>query len=499
MWPAKVGTSVEAFRDSVREVFRHRVDVDRMGTSRGMPPFVLREALSTDPLALFIPKEHGGAGAPTSAALALLDAAAYESLALSTILAINGLLFLHPVAKYGQEQVKGPVFRRFLEDKALGGLMLTEPGAGSDLTNMQATYRETSDGYHLAGVKHWAGLTGWADFWLLAARRKAGDGSPSGAPEFFLCDIARPGQQIVVEESFNNLGLYMIPYGRNLIDVTVPTHNRLSGGVSGLRVLLDVLYRSRLHFPAIAAGFVRRVLDEAIKHCDERHVGGASLSSYDQVKNRVARLQAAFTACSAMCIHATAHGGLERDLSKDGTVPNALKAVCTDLMHESAQSLLQLVGAKGYRLDHFAGRAVVDSRPFQILEGSNDILYDQVGESVILRMAKSGESNLLRHLRSYSLTSRASEYFKSALDVRVDAQMAQRKTVALGQAVSRLITMDLVLGLGDRGFRRDLVDGCIQVFRHDVEGLLVSYRTTDLPVPVADYGDGPSWIKVLGE
>ena len=55
-------------------------------------------------------------------------------------------------------------------------------------------------------------------------------------------------------------------------------------------------------------------------------------------------------------------------------------------MHESAQSLLQLIGAKGYKLNHIAGRLVVDSRPFQIFEGSNDILYHQITESVLKMM-----------------------------------------------------------------------------------------------------------------
>ena len=301
----------------------------------------------------------------------------------------------------------------------------------------------------------------------------------------------------MVEERFPNLGLYMIPYGLCRIDVTVPKENRLKRTSTGLRLLLDLLHRNRVHFPGVAAGFLRRLADEAIAHCQQRHVGGSSLFGFDQVKSRIARIQAGFTACSAMCAYAHSHGGVELDLSRDGTIPNSIKTVSTDLMHEASHSLLQLVGAKGYRLDHFAGQAFVDSRPYQIFEGSNDILYHQLGDGVTVRMLRRGENNLLEHLRAYGPTSRACEYFRAALDVTLGDELEQRKAVTLGRIVSRIITMDLTLTLGERGFRKDLVESCLQVFREDVDQLLASYRSPDRPLPVVDYQDGSSWLRCV--
>jgi alkylation response protein AidB-like acyl-CoA dehydrogenase len=485
---------LSGFRDTLAMLFHSRFDIDGSGEQRGMPPFVLREILASDPLALFIPKEHGGAGLPPSATIAMLEAAAYESLPVSLLLGISGLMFLHPLGKYGEESIKGPIFSSFLRDKTLGGLMVTEPGHGSDALNMKTSYAETPGGYHLTGSKHWGGLTGWADFWLLAARPRGDDGEASGGLDFFVCEVERPGQKIVIEERFQNLGLYMIPYGLNRIDVTVPRENRLKRASTGLRMLLDMLHRNRIHFPGVAAGFLRRVTDEAIAHCRERHVTGASLLSFDQVKSRIARIQAGFTACSAMCVYAGAHGGVELDLSRDGTIPNTIKTVSTDLMHEASHSLMQLLGAKSYRLDHFAGRAFVDSRAYQIFEGSNDILYHQLGEGVVVRMLRQGEPNLLKHLRAYGPTSRACEYFKAALDVQLGDELEQRKAVTLGRIVSRIITMDLTITMGERGFRKDLVESCLQVFREDVDQLLASYRGTVMPLPVLDYEEGSSWL-----
>mgnify|MGYP006201935277 CR=1 FL=1 len=103
-------------------------------------------------------------------------------------------------------------------------------------------------------------------------------------------------------------------------------------------------------------------LDEAIDHCRTRHVGGAPLTSYDQVQSRLVKMQSAYTVCSAMCAYSSEHASLENDLSRNSIEANSIKSVLTDMMQDASQSLLQLVGAKGYRLDHIAGRGTVDSR-----------------------------------------------------------------------------------------------------------------------------------------
>ena len=145
---------------------------------------------------------------------------------------------------------------------------------GSDALNMQTSFTEKNGNYHIKGKKHWAGLTGWADFWLLTARQKTPSGDLKRDIDFFVADMNAPGQQIKVEEFFDNLGLYMIPYGRNHIDVSVPGIHKLQPHTTGVKMMLDLLHRSRMQFPGLGMGFIQRMLDEAITHCKQRFVGG---------------------------------------------------------------------------------------------------------------------------------------------------------------------------------------------------------------------------------
>jgi len=492
-------TYLNEFREKLHHVFHVRADFDQLSTERGLPPFMMREMQSHTPLSTFIDEEYGGRGGHVHECQAVLAAASYESLALSLILGINGALFLQPLTKYGNDAVKGPVFDRFIQEKNMGGLMITEPDYGSDALHMETSYRQQEDGsYRVQGTKHWGGLTGWADFWLITAREADADGNLGRDISFFVADQNQAEQVVEVEETYSNLGLYMIPYGRNNVDIRVPETHKLEPHSIGIKMMLDTLHRSRIEFPGMGMGFLKRLLDEAIAHCRERYVGSKALIEYDQVQRRISHIQAAFTACSAMCLNTSEVAGLENDLS-NATIPaNSTKAVVTDLMQDAAQSLLQLTGGAGYNLDHVAGRATVDSRPFQIFEGSNDILYQQIAEGVLKKMRSKKEKNLYRFLDDFDLTSRAADYFSDALSFEADLTgISQRNMVDLGRILGRVVIMEMVVELGDRGFRSDLISNCLQVLREDVKTLLTRYRDTDAPDVVADYEDGGAWLDFV--
>lgn len=488
---------LDRYRATLQDVFHSRGNMELFSQKRELPPYVLRDIRSCDPLSVFIPTEFGGRGGHVKEAQAILAASSYESLALSLAIGINGALFIQPVSKYADESVKGDIFRRILGEKHMGGLMITEPDYGSDALSMRTSFTKVDDAFHIRGVKHWAGLTGWADFWLLTARKRDENGQLDRDIDFFICDVTRPDQRIVVEEFYQNLGLYMIPYGRNRVDVRVPIEARLQPKSTGIMMMLDLLHRSRTQFPGMGMGFLQRILDEGIDHAKKRLVGGASLFSYDQVQERLSRLQASFTICSAMCAFASENAQLDRNMARDNVSANSIKSVVTDLMQDAAQSLMQLEGAKGYRMESIAGRSLVDSRPFQIFEGSNDILYQQISEGVLKLMRKVRQPNLLEYLRSYDLTARVADRFKDTLDFSVDLQMPQRKMVDLGRAIGRVVSMEIVAELGERGFRSDLVQSALDTLKREVDMIATDFRLAPVSNVVDDYEDQSNWLDYL--
>jgi len=484
---------LDDFKASMKRAFHGEQTIDEFCSTRGIPDAVLTELMSTNPLALTIPRQFGGFGGTVKQNIAFISAASYESLALALTLGINNALFIQPFSKYGQDSAKPAVFDRFLNNACMGGLMITEPDFGSDALNMQTSVTQKDGKYHVQGKKHWQGLTGMADFWLLTARNKSQSGVLQRDIEMFVCDVKAPNQRVVVDEYFENLGLYQIPYGLNHLDVLLPENQRLIPETSGVKMLQDLLHRSRFQFPAMGLGFIKRMLDEAITHTKSRLISNKSLFTYDQVQSRLSRMQANFTICSAFCVKSGQVADIENDLSPLGFEANVIKSLTTDMMQESAQFLLQLVGGKGYKLNHIAGRAVVDSRPFQIFEGSNDILFHQIADAVLKMMKTAKESDLYQFLKT--LTPRIADRVHDLVSFEFDPQLSQRKLVEFGQLMSRIFSMELVSEMEERGFRKDLIDNALILLRQDVSMILNTFRFDNKTLVVEGYESDSYWFN----
>ena len=486
---------IQSFEKTLKSAFHEIADIDKLSLERGIPPSVLTKIMNEIPLSVSIPETYGGRGAIVKECLGVLSAASYESLPLSLTFGINIALFLEPVAKYGNEEVKAGIFKRFIEEQQMGGLMITEPDYGSDALNMQTFNTKKDDDYYIKGTKHWQGLTGMADYWLITSRAKNDNGILGRDIDFFICDVTQKNQKVIVEELFDNLGLYMIPYGRNILDLQIPERFKLQPESTGIKMMLDILHRSRMQFPGMAMGFINRMLDEALNHCKNRIVGGKNLLALDQVQYQISRIQSAYTICSAMCFTSSSKSGIDKNLSLENIEANSMKTVVTDLMQECAQTVTQLFGAQGFRISNIAGRGIVDSRPFQIFEGSNEMLYSQISEAIIKMMKRKKEFNLFKFLEDFDLTSKSAGYFKKEINFTIDINLPQRKLVDLGKAIGRIVSAGFVLDMNENGFRKDLIDNCITTLQQDISILINSFSFNNEIKSIEDYREGSSWLE----
>lgn len=488
---------LEQFRARLYDLFNNESNINELSISRGLPDSVWKGILEMSPLSVSIPEYFGGRGTNVKECLGILSAASYESLPLSLTFGINIALFLEPISKYGNEAIQGKIFKRFLENQAMGGLMITEPDFGSDALNMRTEYSLVGDEYKIKGQKHWQGLTGLADFWIVAARKKLTDNNLSRDVEFFVTDNSIPEQKIQVENYFNNLGLYMIPYGLNTIDISVPENQKLEQKTTGIKMMLDILHRSRMQFPGMGMGFIQRMLDEAISHCTQRKVAGQMLSELDSVRYQLSRIQSSYTLCSGMCARSASISGIEFDLSGQSLEANSMKALVTDLMQEAAQICVQLSGSSGYKIDHIAGRGIVDSRPFQIFEGSNEMLYTQIAEIITKQMKKIKEPSIYEFLKNAEYCKDIVSQFKPILDFNITTGLAQRQLVVLGKVLARFICLQYAANMVSKGYRQDLYDNCAKHVEMDVKKLLSDFCEYNNAEPIIHYQEQSSWSQFI--
>ena len=121
---------------------------------------------------IFIPRDNGGIYQRYSDCLTMISTVAYHSLDLSLMLGISSSLFLLPVGRYANPDARGRVLADFQKRRLLAGMMMTEPEFGTNIMGITTNFRSEGSGYRLRGMKHWAGLSGMAEYWLVSARKE---------------------------------------------------------------------------------------------------------------------------------------------------------------------------------------------------------------------------------------------------------------------------------------------------------------------------------------
>lgn len=354
----------------------------------GYAPEFLREIMRLDSVRTLF-SEHSTA----EDNLETVRQAAYSSIELALSLGITVSLFSTPVRRFAPELWKRDLEDGFLSHGMLGGMMITEPGCGTDIMACTTRCIPAGSGYELTGRKHWAGLTGLADYWLVLARDEA-DGKAQRFPSlnFFIC--RRTPESFKLLKKYGSAGLRSIPYGLTEIQARDEVMAPLLVGdrIKRFRQIHGILQRSRISISAITLGACQRLADEAWEQARTRIVFGKELVSYGQVQARLAEIDAARD-ISEVLFGLACREAAAADASPEVEVnllnANVVKVVCTDLAFAAATSASQLLGGNSYRTDLYIGRATADLRPFRIFEGSNDVLCEAVWAAVE-KAAKTG-------------------------------------------------------------------------------------------------------------
>ncbi|MEI6891039.1 MAG: acyl-CoA dehydrogenase family protein [Pontiella sp.] len=403
----------------------------------------LNEFLKQGPLHHFIPTSHGGSFENTSTCLALLDTVSYHCLPLGLALGITGSLFLRPMARLAPEELSAEILPRFINSTELGGMMITEPTGGTDIFGLNSTLEIADGRATLNGVKCWGGLTGRAEHWLVAARIKK-NGKLTRRVAMVYVPLDSKG--VEVEHYFDALGLQPITYGSTRYsNVELPEANVIiPPGGNALRSILDTLFRSRMGISAIAAGQCRRLADEVEERANSRITFGRTIGEYDQVRYRISGLRGMQQINESLWHFTGAWAGLQSDVSGDHVLANAAKVISSDGLSAAADSAVQVFASAAYKRNHVVGRAFTDSRPFQIFEGSNDVLNENTYEVLASRYGGVNTDVVGAELERYGL--KLSDDIPVAIRdtlIRNDG-LSERQKVQYGRIVSWMLVQSVL-------------------------------------------------------
>jgi len=310
---------------------------------------------------LNMPPEHGGSG------LSMLGQVAIEEEAGR---ATNGLGFA--VVDRGPrellELVTPEQARRFVEPIVRGeyreAWALTEPGAGSDLSGLQATAVRDGDDWVLNGEKWFVTSEGQPGVYVVAAVAE-------GEQQLFLVEPDAPGLRIVRTPSFLHDPYLDHHPELELSDCRVPEANRVpAGGDAGAKEWILV---ERLFIAARCCGASLRLLDLASSWAKERQAFGSPIADYQGISFPLADSLTELHAARLVTYHAAhAFDQLADRKLVHGKVSMA-KLFASETAGRIADRAVQVLGGRGYSLDSPAARHFRELRVDRIWEGTSEI------------------------------------------------------------------------------------------------------------------------------
>ncbi len=272
---------------------------------------------------------------------------------------------------------------RFLPDIAAGrklaSIAISEHQAGSDINSVSCSARRKGNAYILNGSKKWITNAGEADIYTVFCLTEPGKGIRGAS-----CIVVEKGTEgFEFGRIEDKLGI-RASVTREIFfdDCPVPVRNRLGEEGSGLDTIMKVLSFSRPSVAAQAVGIGQGALDLAIAYSRERRQFGKPISSFQGIRFLLADMAMQLEAARSLTYSAARYlDSCEKDRPM---LPSALaKCFASDAAMKIAADALQVYGSYGYVRDFPIEKYFRDAKITQIYEGTNQILRDLIGKSIV--------------------------------------------------------------------------------------------------------------------
>jgi alkylation response protein AidB-like acyl-CoA dehydrogenase len=364
---------VDAAVAELRLFLDQNLDSDAIDRNADIPREVINGLGRVGVLGMTAPTEVGGRGFTQMQYCKVLEEIGARDASTAVFTNAHHSIGIRALLLFVTKEQQEKWLPRLMNGDQLAAFALTEREAGSDAANVQMTATPTEDGsgYILNGEKRYITNAAIAQVLTVMARTPI-PGKDKDAITAFLVTPDIEGFEMI-EARMPKLGIRGTATGRfRLNNVRVPKENILGPLGKGLRVALTVLDFGRTTFGACCTGAAKTCLRLAVEHSNTRKQFNKTLSNFDLVKKKIARMAADVYAMEAMT-QVTA-SLIDRGLEDYMVETAMLKVFTTERLWDAVNDCFQIHGGSAYFDDSPLGRILRDARINQIGEGSNEVL-----------------------------------------------------------------------------------------------------------------------------
>lgn len=288
------------------------------------------------------------------------------------------------LAKFGSDVLREEFLAPTIAGDRVCSIGVSEPGAGSDVANIQTRAAKEGDDYVINGQKMWITNGTQADWICLLVNTS--DGSRHGNKSLVIVPMDAPG--VHVEKKLDKLGMRASDTAIIHFDnVRVPQRFRIGQEGAGFMYQMMQFQEERLYGAMSAVKGMERAISQTIEYCRERQTFGQPLINNQVIHFRLAELQTEVECLRALCYQACEDYVNGKDAVKQCSMAK-LKA--GRLVREVADSCLQYWGGMGYVNETEITRNFRDSRLISIGGGADEIMLGIICKMMNILPSRSG-------------------------------------------------------------------------------------------------------------
>jgi isovaleryl-CoA dehydrogenase len=377
-----LGEDVNALRDMVHDWAQTRVKpmAGEIDQSNAFPPALWPEMGALGLLGVTVDEAYGGAGMSYLAHTVAIEEIARASASVSLSYGAHSNLCVNQIKLNGTEAQKAKYLPRLISGEHVGGLAMSEAGAGSDVVSMTLRAEKRNDHYRLNGNKYW--ITNGPDADTLVVYAKTDPAAGSKGITAFLIEKEMTG--FSTSPHFDKLGMRGSNTAELIFDdVAVPFENVLGEEGRGVRVLMSGLDYERVVLAGIGLGIMAACLDEVMPYLSTRKQFGEPIGNFQLMQGKIADMYTAMNSARAYVYE------VARACDR-GTVTRQDAAACclyaSEEAMKQAHQAVQAMGGAGFLADAPVARLFRDAKLMEIGAGTSEIRRMLVGRELMAAM-----------------------------------------------------------------------------------------------------------------
>jgi butyryl-CoA dehydrogenase len=371
----------EQLRETARRFAREQLpEVAEKIEQSGEPPSheLLQRYAEMGFLGINVPERFGGLGLGNLDALVVLEQFAKVSSAVAFPIFESCVGPVRAIEKFADEKLSNEVLPAVCRGEKIVAVAMSEPEAGTALTDLKTRAEVGGGKVVLNGSKRWCSGGGHAHGYVVYCRMSDDPGARGIGAVYVEKDT--PGLSFGEQESL--MGFRGIPSSDIFLDdVTVPEHHVVVPA-GGFRKLMEAFDLERCGNATMALGQASGALEEVVEYVQERKQFGKPIIDFQAVQLRLADMQMQVDAARLLIYRAASNA--------EHGLPDVLdSSVAKCFANETARTVtgnaVQLMGAYGYSKEYRAERRMRDAWGWGIAGGTIDIQKVNIAAAIVGR------------------------------------------------------------------------------------------------------------------